>query len=327
VSDRSPQLSLFEPPDPDPAPPTDRDRLADVHRQAAELAARLPPQLHFGTSSWAFPGWRGLVYSSETQQSRLARDGLREYSAHPLLTTVGIDRSYYAPIPDEDLRRYSEQLPDGFLACAKAPAAVTSPVFFDGSRRASPNPDYFSADRLATDLLEPFARSFRTHTGPFILEFPPPRDTPLEPSRFVEQLDRLLEAASKDFSFAIELRSRTLLTAAYQRVLARHRAAHVYNYWSFMPMPGVQATVVPPGSADFVVVRLLLRPGTRYEDQREIFRPFNRLVQPDEEMRLDVTRLLKRSLSAGQRAYVLVNNKAEGSSPLTVHALAELMAG
>jgi len=92
-------------------------------------------------------------------------------------------------------------------------------------------------------------------------------------------------------------------------------------------MPGVQATVVPPGGADFIVVRLLLRPGTRYEDQREIFRPFNRLVQPDEEMRLDVTRLLKRSLSAGQRAYVLVNNKAEGSSPLTVHALAELMAG
>ena len=44
-------------------------------------------------------------------------------------------------------------------------------------------------------------------------------------------------------------------------------------------------------------------------------------------MRLDVTQLLKRSLSAGQRAYVLVNNKAEGSSPLTVRALAQLMAG
>src|SRR6185369_16737792 len=154
------------------------------------------------TSTWSFPDWAGIVYSRRASVAELAREGLREYAAHPLLTTVGIDRSYYAPIPDEDLLRYAEQLPEGFLACAKAPAAVTSPVLFDGSRRGSPNPDYFSAERLASDLLEPFARSFRAHTGPFILEFPPPRDTPLEPSRFVEQLDRLLEAASKDFSFA-----------------------------------------------------------------------------------------------------------------------------
>ena len=267
------------------------------------------------------------MYPADVSQSALARDGLREYARHPLLTTVGIDRSYYAPIPDEDLRRYADQLPDGFLACAKAPAAVTAPVLFDGARRASPNPDYFSAERLAIDLLEPFARSFRAHTGPFILEFPPPaRDASVDPNRFAEDLDRLLDAVPNGFEFAVELRSRKLLTAEYRRVLARHRAAHVYNYWSFMPMPGAQAAIVPPGDAGFIVVRLLLRPGTRYEDQRETFRPFNRLVEPDQEMRLDVTRLLKRSLSAGQRGYVLVNNKAEGSSPLTVHALAQLMA-
>jgi uncharacterized protein YecE (DUF72 family) len=326
VSDRSSQLSLFEPPDPVAPAEPDRGRLADTHREAAAIASRLPRDLHFGTSSWTFPGWRGLVYSSEMSQSALAREGLREYAAHPLLTTVGIDRSYYAPVPDEDLRRYAEQLPDRFLACAKAPAAVTSPMLFDGARRASPNPDYFSAERLATDLLEPFARSFATHTGPFILEFPPPaRDASIDPVRFADQLDRFLEGVPKQFEFGVELRSRRLLTDAYRRVLARHRAAHVYNYWSFMPMPGAQAEIVPPDGAGFVIVRLLLRPGTRYEDQREIFRPFNRLVEPDDDMRLDVTRLLKRALAAGKRAYVLVNNKAEGSSPLTVRALAQLM--
>ena len=268
------------------------------------------------------------MYSNDITQSRLAREGLREYAKHPLLTTVGIDRSYYAPIPDEDLRRYADQLPEGFLACAKAPAAVTAPTLFDGARRGGQNPDYFSAERLTIDLLEPFARSFHGHTGPFILEFPPPaRDVPVDPHRFVEQLDRLLDAVPNEFEFAVELRSRALLTPEYRRVLARHHAAHVYNYWSFMPVPGEQAAIVPPGDAGFIVVRLLLRPGARYEDQREIFRPFNRLVEPDQRMRLDVTQLLKRSLSAGQRAYVLVNNKAEGSSPLTVRALAQLMVG
>ena len=58
----------------------------------------------------------------------LGREGLRHYARHPLLRTVGIDRSYYAPIPLDDLRAYADQLPAGFRCCLKAPAAVTSRV-------------------------------------------------------------------------------------------------------------------------------------------------------------------------------------------------------
>ena len=51
-------------------------------------------------------------------------------------------------------------------------------------------------------------------------------------------------------------------------------------------MPAEQAAVVAAGGrCRSRVVRLLLKPGTWYEDQREAFRPFNRLVEPDEAMR------------------------------------------
>ena len=30
-----------------------------------ELAARLPPRLRMGTSSWHFPGWAGLVWGGD----------------------------------------------------------------------------------------------------------------------------------------------------------------------------------------------------------------------------------------------------------------------
>ncbi len=53
-----------------------------------------------------------------------------------------------------------------------------------------------------------------------------------------------------------------LVTPAYHALLARHGVAHTYNYWSAMPMPLAQAAVVPPDQLPFVVVRLLLRPGT-----------------------------------------------------------------
>ena len=73
--------------------------LVRAHDQLRGVAASLPSTVRFGTSSWAFPGWRGIVYSRSQSQGELSREGLREYAQHPLLRTVGIDRSYYAPIP------------------------------------------------------------------------------------------------------------------------------------------------------------------------------------------------------------------------------------
>jgi hypothetical protein len=83
---------------------------------------------------------------------------------------------------------------------------------------------------------------------------------------------------------------------------------------------------VRPEELPFVVVRLLLRPGTWYEDQRERFQPFNQLVAPDETMRQDVVDLADRALTSGRKLWVLVNNKAEGSSPLSIMELAKRVA-
>jgi uncharacterized protein YecE (DUF72 family) len=301
------------------------EALAAVHREAADLARRLPARVRFGTSSWSFPGWKGLVYSGGATETSLAREGLREYAQHPLLRTVGIDRSYYAPIPDEDLRRYASQLPAGFLACAKAPALVTSAEL--PGRDGGANPEFMSARRLIDDLLAPFERSFAAYAGPFILEFPPVRAAAGIDSRiFVRALDRLLGALPPRFRYAVELRNRHFLTPDYARVLAAHGAGHVYNYWSAMPMPGDQTAIVPPESLPFAVVRLLLAPGTWYDDQRARFRPFNRIVAEDRTMRAQAVSIARRVAAMDRDAFLLVNNKAEGSSPLTVMGLARLLA-
>lgn len=329
----SDQLFLFEPPEDGRA----RDRrlaleALDAHRaHAATIAARLPHGVYFGTSSWTFPGWAGLVYPPGLTGAALSREGLRHYARHPLLTTVGVDRSYYAPIPVDDLRQYADQLPDGFRCCLKAPASVTSrlaPTFGAARGAAALNPSFLSTDRLIADLLEPLAVAFLPHTGPIVLEFPPgARAESQPPAAFLDTLDRFLERLPREFHYAVEIRDKGLLTPAYRALLARHGVAHTYNYWSAMPMPLTQAAVVPPDDSPFSVVRLLLRPGTWYEDQRDRFTPFNRIVEPDELMREEVVQLTARALAKGRRVYVLVNNKAEGSSPLTVEALAARLAG
>jgi uncharacterized protein YecE (DUF72 family) len=321
------QLPLFEPPPPS-AGPAGASSAALEARFAAlrETAARLPAFVRLGTSSWSFPGWRGIVYASERTTAALARDGLREYARHPLLTTVGIDRSYYSPIPDEDFHRYADQLPAGFPCCCKAPARVTSPVLPERGS-SEPNPGFLSPDAFVEDLLDPVSRAFSGHGGPFILQFPPMlRRAALPASDFVDGLDRFLDALPKDFCYAVELRDRALLTGPYVRVLARHGVAHVYNSWTAMPPPGEQAAALPVEEMPFLVIRWLMKPGTTYEDQRAAFLPFDRLCAPDERMRNQVVDLVARAVARAIPAYVLVNNKAEGSSPLTIEALARRLA-
>jgi uncharacterized protein YecE (DUF72 family) len=180
---------------------------------------------------------------------------------------------------------------------------------------------------LIADLLEPCAVAFRDHVGPIVLEFPPfPRQRRMEPAEFHARLDSFLERLPREFEYAVELRDSRLLTPVYRDLLERHGVAHTYNYWSAMPAPAAQAAVVPPEDGPFTVVRLLLRPGTWYEDQRDRFKPFDRLVEPDEGMRADVVSVARRALSRGRRVFILVNNKAEGSSPLTVMGLARRLA-
>jgi uncharacterized protein YecE (DUF72 family) len=330
VSEGRKQLDLFAPP---PEPPRPRgaesERLEREHAEAAAIAARLPRGLRFGTSSWSFPDWAGLVYSRGAKVGDLAREGLREYARHPLLTTVGIDRSYYAPIPPADLTRYAEQLPPGYPCCAKAPEVVTSAVrpARSGGRRDERNAEYLNPRLFQDEVLGPFREFFREHTGPFILQFPPvPASVRPGPGEFAGKLERFLAGLPRDFSYAVELRDPALLTREYRDALAAHGAAHVYNYVTAMPMPARQAETIPVVSAPFTVIRLLLRPGTTYGERREEMMPFNRLTDPNPEMREEVASLARTAIESGIPVSVLVNNKAEGCSPRTIRALAEMLA-
>jgi uncharacterized protein YecE (DUF72 family) len=323
VDDRR-QLDLFGAV---PAPPHAgalAEHLREEHAAAAEIARRLPANVFFGTSSWSFPGWAGIVYPHAASEAALAREGLRDYARHPLLRTVGIDRGFYAPIPEKDLIRYADQLPPGFSCCAKAPAAVTAQEL-PGERK--PNPDFLRAGRFSADMLEPFRSVFADHAGPFLLQFPPAApERRLPPGLFAAKLGAFLAELPRDFRYAVELRDPALLTEEYRRALGSNGAGHVYNYVTAMPMPEDQAAAVPLDTATFTVIRLLLAPGTRYNDRRDEFVPFNRIIAPDFEMRRQVVSLARRAASLGREVFVLVNNKAEGCSPQTIRALAEMLA-
>jgi uncharacterized protein YecE (DUF72 family) len=324
--EEEPQLGLFDRPEQDA-----EDSGEDAQRELESIRDRLPANLRFGTSSWTFPGWAGLVYHRRYPNQRaFLRDSLGEYAQHPLMRTVGIDRGYYTPVPEEDLAAYARQLPDDFRAAMKVWQGVTMPGYPRhpryGANAGKENPDFLDAEAFARAVHEPARVAFSRHMGPWIVEVAP-SPSRLDPAWFCEKLDAFLGAAPSDFPFAVELRDRKLLTPEYTRTLRKHRAAHVFNYWSRMPNLAMQMRVEGLLEGGLLVVRLLLPPGARYADLKEAYAPFDRLVAPQSEMRQDVVRLVRAALDRDMECYVLVNNKAEGSSPLTVRALADLLAG
>ena len=71
----SDQLFLFGPPEDDASRQAraTSDALEARREHAATLAAALPPEVAFGCSSWAFPGWAGLVYPPGLSPAALSR--------------------------------------------------------------------------------------------------------------------------------------------------------------------------------------------------------------------------------------------------------------
>ncbi|MEM7138712.1 MAG: DUF72 domain-containing protein [Myxococcota bacterium] len=324
IGREDPQLGLFDTPD--------QERPGEETRAEAleSLASRLPPRLRFGTSSWTFPGWAGLVYHKRYPSQRaFLRESLAEYAAHPLMRTVGIDRSYYAPIPEEDLSLYARQLPEGFRCAMKVWQKVSTPAFPKhpryGADAGKRNPSFLDPVLFFEEVYEPVSRAFASAMGPWVLEVPP-TPSALDPSWFATQLGRFLGAVPDTFPFAVELRDRRLMTPQYAAVLEQHDASHVFNYWSRMPSIAEQARVSGLLRGSVCVVRLLLPPGTKYAELKDAYAPFDRIVEPQPAMRSEVKRLVQEALAREMEVYVLVNNKAEGSSPLTVRALGELLA-
>jgi uncharacterized protein YecE (DUF72 family) len=299
--------------------------LERTYAEAQRLRQQLPPGVHFGTSSWAYPGWVGHVYPAARSEAWLAREGLRLYARHPLLTTVGLDRTYYAPVPVGDFLRYDAQLPEGFRCCIKMPASVASPIVPGSDRAGTPraNPDFLSPHRLAVDLTDRLLTHFARRLGPVMLEVPrvPAAFLPRS-EEFCSRLAVFLAALPSELSIAVELRERSLFTPRYLKVLRAYGASHVYNWWTAMPDLDVQREHCPPEAMREVVLRLVVPPGTRYEARKRALAPFDRVVDPSPSMRASVVAILRRAVAAGRLAWVLVNNKAEGCSPATVMALA-----
>ena len=295
------------------------------------LGSRIPPNVKFGTSTWTYDGWAGEVYHRPYRGAQPARR-LEEYWRYPLFRTVGIDSAFYEPPTEEVLAAYARALPRGFPCVSKVWDRITARRFNQDARwghlSGQRNPDFLNADLFKEAVLGPYARVFRDHAAAFVFEFQAMRgkDLPSAP-QWAEELDGFLRQLPRDYRYAVELRNRELMTDSHGAVLARHGVAHVFNSWNEMPPIGEQLELPWTFPAAFTVARALLRPGRAYADAVKLFQPYERIRDPQPEVRQDLLRVIAEATRRHLEALILVNNRLEGNAPATVRALATALAG
>jgi uncharacterized protein YecE (DUF72 family) len=298
------------------------------------LLARLAGQGAFlGTSSWKYPGWRGMLYDEARyvwrgrySRARFEKLCLAEYAE--VFKTVSVDAAYYR-FPD---RRFVEELvslvPADFLFALKVTDEITIKRFPNlprfGSRAGQPNCNFLNADLFASAFLAP-CEPFRANLGLLLFEFSRFRPDDFAQGRdFVGALDQFLARLPRGWRYGVEIRNRAFLHPDYFALLARHHVAHIFNNWQ--DMPPVQEQLALPGSrtaSEFLGARFLLAPGRKYEEAVRAFSPYDRVQEVNEAGRAAGAQLIRDVLGSGvpTKAFIYVNNRFEGNALHTVAAM------
>jgi uncharacterized protein YecE (DUF72 family) len=308
-------LSLFD---------GDEDPFKDRLRRG--LAERARQGMFVGTSSWKYEGWLGQIYSPERyatrgrfSRKRFEAECLREY-AETFPTVCGDFAFYQFPAPAFWAKLFAA-VPLQFQFSFKVPEQITVQRFPPHARYGPHagllNADFLNADMLGALFCEPLL-SYQAQVGVLILEFSAfSKELMPSPDAFLERLDPFLAALPPAFRYAVEIRNADFLTPEYFACLARHCVAHVFNSWT--RMPGLDRQILLPHAftADFTVVRALLRPGRTYEDAVQSFAPYDSVREEQPAVRS----ALRDLLTQGKRGYFYVNNRLEGNAPKTIESI------
>jgi uncharacterized protein YecE (DUF72 family) len=319
------QLGLF--PDDTPRPAASPVSAAARSAGLSEIAHKLPRELRMGTSSWSFPGWEGIVYDRRASQQTLARHGLAAYAQHPLLRTVGIDRTFYRAITSDAFRGYADAVPEDFRFLVKADRLLTSPTDPEGRGVRGPNPRFLDPQYAANEVIGPMMEGLGRKAGPLLFQFPPiPPNLVGGRGPFVERLHGFLDALPKGPLYTIELRTAAFLTDSYSKVLLATGASHCYSVHPAMASLERQLESVHAYQQPALVMRWMLHSGLRYEVAKERYKPFDAIVDEDADTRERMAIAVLDAAIAEKGVFVIANNKAEGSAPLSIFRLAERIA-
>jgi len=274
--------------------------------------------IKFGTCSWNYDSWIGLVYDKKAPYSAAY---LTEYAQK--YPTVEVDSWFYKLPAAEDVLEYKSRVPADFTFSCKLSESLslTHERNRDKAAPLVPNRTFLSPDlfRAHTDAIGPLLPQI------FLLEleFEYLNKLKMENvSAFLRHLETFVTSIDRTVPLGIEIRNGNYLTREYFRFLKDHDISHVFSEKIFMPHIYEVYEKFGDLLTDRTAVRLL--GGDRKEIEAKTKGNWNELV--DEKSDLTTVADMLKDLAKGSRlVQVYVNNHYEGSAPKTIEKLQGLV--
>jgi uncharacterized protein YecE (DUF72 family) len=284
-------------------------------------------QLRIGTCSWKFPSWHGLVYSKPKGVDHLS-EYVRRYD------TVEVDQWFWSRfslgevrLPDRsDVVAYRAAVPDDFRFTVKAPNSVTLTHLYK-EEKDDPlvaNPSFLSASLVKTflRLLDPL----RDVLGPIMFQFEYLNRLKMSSQdSFQKQFAAFAKQLPRDYPYSVEVRNPKYLNEAYFRFLSASKLIPVLlqGYW----MPPIWEVYAEHRERildhETAVIRLL---GPDRKGIEELTgKRWDSLAAPKDEELPRVVDIAQDLMNEGVDVYINVNNHYEGSAPLTIERIRELL--
>jgi len=276
-------------------------------------------KIEFGTCSWNYESWVGLVYS---EPRRTAAEYLPEYAAK--FETAEIDSWFYRIPSRADVLSYKALTPEGFSFTCKVPQDITLTHERNFKKGSPPkkNETFLSVPKFEEYLsaIEPLLEKIEA----IMLEFEYlNKDKMSSLQEFLDRLGDFFSKVPQGLPSAVEPRNGNSLTREYFAFLKERGLIHVFSEKQFMPHVYDVYRDFGVMLGDAAVVRLL--GGDRKEIEKLSREQWNAIVaeKPDKGLVAGMSRDMKMQ---GKRVIVNVNNHYEGSAPLTVEELRRLSA-
>jgi len=283
-------------------------------------------EFRIGTCSWKYDSWKGIVYPEFGEF-----DNLEEYSK--LYNTVEIDQwfwSLFAPskvlLPNSNTAKdYKQKIPNDFLFTIKVPNSLTLTHYYrkNNKEQLIKNPHFLSID-LFNDFIKSI-KPLKDNIGCLIFQF-----EYLNKEKMFSQdnfqnifIDFLDNAGDMAPLVGVEIRNPNYLNKSFFDFLSLHKIIPVLLVGYYMP--DIQETYSK--LKDYLKTKVVFRlhGPNRSRIEKISGENWNKIYIDRKEELLKLSKIFNELLTKNVDVFVNVNNHFEGSAPLTIKRITELI--
>jgi uncharacterized protein YecE (DUF72 family) len=261
--------------------------------------------IHFGTCSWKYDSWRGIVYPEQRKINHL-----QEYTKK--YNTVEIDQWFWAMPKRDDVEQYVDSVPDNFIFSIKVPNAITLTHPY---KKQILNPNFLSVELFNDfiDILSPMHHNL----GVLMFQFEYLNKQKMKSlDEFKALLEIFFKKCPSGFRYGIEIRNPNYLKESYFDFLRKMGISHVFLQGYYMP----SIIDVYYKFSNFLTNSTVIRlHGSNRSGIEERSRGnWNKIYDPKDEEVSKITEIIRNMDERKMELYVYTNNHYEGSAPLTI---------